>query len=246
VDGNIEGIVIVGALLIIYGFPRLNIWALGIGILLASAKPQEVWVFLIVIGISILRQWPKQKWIPLGLLISAVVVLSLLWQGQAWWEAMVGIPERGLLVDSSLQAAFGRAGLPLWILAIVWCLLLVISVYIALKSKPSVSRESASLLIAASMLLAPYTAGNSFLTCVALGIVPLFITRPKIGIILFVLTDLPFLATQEMRYWWGAYYWTAMLLVVWGTYAWLLWQTHTKFNLGAINKLETQKVDNER
>lgn len=83
-------------------------------------------------------------------------------------------------------------------------------------------------LIAASLLLAPYSAANSVLTVLAVGVIPLFQKRPLIGGLLIVLINLPFLFPPETHFNFSAYYTTALLLVIWGVFGWHVWQRSTQ------------------
>jgi hypothetical protein len=119
-------------------------------------------------------------------------------------------------MDNSLWATLERAGIAsLTIRAGVGMAFLAATLYWAWKSGPTFSRAKAAMLISASLLLAPYSAGNSILTVLAVGIIPLFQKRPWIGGLLILLIDLPFLATRELLYWGQGYYWPAFLLLVW-------------------------------
>jgi DNA-binding transcriptional LysR family regulator len=72
------------------------------------------------------------------------------------------------------------------------------------------------MLIAASLLISPYAAGNSVLAVLAVGIIPLFQSRPRLEGLLIALIDLAFLPPRD----WQAYYATAILLLAWAVLAW--------------------------
>jgi len=124
-------------------------------------------------------------------------------------------------MDCSLSASIARLGFPRWVSAIFEGALLMVTLYVVLSGHPSVSRTKAGMLIAISLLLAPYSAGNSFLAVLAIGIIPLLQFHPRTGIALIALTDLLYitLALPEIRFRWSAYYWTAMLILTWGIFA---------------------------
>jgi len=71
------------------------------------------------------------------------------------------------------------------------------------------------MLIAASLVLSPYAAGDSFLTVLTIGVIPMIQTRPRIAWILLALTDLQYILPRDFLFANGAYYWTAMLILVW-------------------------------
>jgi hypothetical protein len=78
------------------------------------------------------------------------------------------------------------------------------------------SRERAGLLIAAGLLLSPYSAGNSMLTLMAVGVIPLFLKRPLLGLLLIVPINLTFFVNNPSGLAYQAYYTTAVLLLCWG------------------------------
>jgi hypothetical protein len=223
-DGNFEGIIIAGALLIVAGYRAQKPLVLALGLLMATAKVQESWALVLATGFYVLLAWPLQLKIRLGIILAAVVVPCLLLWGSIWFNAMGAILERGSLVDVSLGAALSRMGVPALLALICEAALLIMTVLVVLVSKRQIGRDKAALLICASMLLAPYAAGNSFLTVLAIGIVPLFQSRPLVGGLLFALTDVQYVIPHDIQYWWSAYFWTAMLLGVWAICAYSIYR----------------------
>src|SRR5207253_1082220 len=111
-DGNFEGLVIAGATLLVYGYRKQSPVLLAAGLLLATAKPQETWLLVLVTGFYVVTTWPRQQWLKLGGLVALVAVPALLLFGSAWVTAMADIqPPPGTLVDITLKAAVGRLGL---------------------------------------------------------------------------------------------------------------------------------------
>ena len=228
VDGNFEYVVIAGVLLIIYGLRgtwQHYLVALVAGLLMASAKPQEVWLLMIVLGFYLLRTRSLQRLFELGTTLLIVVVPALVLFGMSWISAMRDIqPPPGTILDISLWAALARLGIGPIPAALIWLVIFVTTLYVTLGAKPAMSREKASLLIAMSLLLAPYAAGDSFLTVLAIGIIPTFQARPRLGLALIALTDLQYILPRDFLYWYGAWYWTAMLLLVGGLWTWQIYQ----------------------
>jgi hypothetical protein len=222
-DGNFEGLVIGGLLLAVYGYERQKIWPLGVGLLLATAKVQEAWVLSLVLGVYLLRTWPVRRLAGLAGLLALVTLPTLLWLGRDWITGATSILERGSIVDSSLMATLGRLGLPGWSTAACWLILAALIVLFAWRSGPTFTRQKAAALVAASLLLAPYAAGNSYLTVLAVGIIPLVIAGNPLALVLMVLVDLPYLANHDLIYYWSATYWTALLLVWIGVAAYQSW-----------------------
>ncbi len=224
-DGNLEGVVIAGVLLVVYGYRKQNQLVLAAGLLLVTAKPQESWLLVCGVGLYVLAAWPLRKCLNAGFIVAAVAVPALLLFGPAWFAAMTGIvPPPRTVIDISLGAALARLGFAEWVYWAVGLLILVVSAFVILKSQRTLSREKAAFLICASMLLAPYAAGNSFLTVLAIGIIPLFQSRRWLGGLLIILSDAQLVLPRDFLYWNGAYYWTAMLLTVWAICAYLIYR----------------------
>lgn len=219
-DANFEGLVIGGILLLLSGYKKQNIWFTAIGFLLASGKIQETWLLLLVAGIFILKTWDTRQWLQLAGVGGAILGITGLWRGREWWSDFTQIPQlgQGSLMDSSLLATFHRLGLPMWLFVIIWILLAGTTLYIAVSGGTQLTREKTGTLVAASLLLAPYAAGNSFLTVLAIGIIPLLFTQPIIATILIILVDVPYftLAHPTIMYHYGATYWTLLLFIAWG------------------------------
>lgn len=87
------------------------------------------------------------------------------------------------------------------------------------------------MLIAGSLLIAPYAAGNSVLSVLAIGMIPLFQSNLLLGGILVALVNLPFLWSTDVLYNFQSYYWTVVVLIIWAV---LVWRC-----LSAASQLET-------
>jgi hypothetical protein len=83
------------------------------------------------------------------------------------------------------------------------------------------------MLIAGSLLIAPYAAGNNILTLLAIGVIPLFQEKPWTGLIFIALINLPFLFTSDMLYQ-QAYYWTVTVFLIWAVLSWRVYHTERK------------------
>lgn len=224
-DGNFEGLIIAGILLILYSFSKHSSGALILGVILATAKFQETWLFILVMAYYLVRTWPPQKWRVASGIIFIIVGGSLIWKGAEWWQASSAMPFRGSVIDVTILAAVNRLHWPIGFGIVVWALVLANTIMIVLVTPPTLSRVKTGLLIAASMLVGPYAAGNSFLTVLAIGLIPIFLTRPIIGTLLLVLTNLPFLFSKDIAFNYSAYYWTAMLLLTYTVCALIVWRT---------------------
>lgn len=218
VDGNFEVLVIAGALLVVYGYRRQRLVLLAAGLLLATAKPQEIWLLLIVLAVYLWRTLTRRQLLILAGLLLVIIVPALLLFGGPWIAAMQGIipaPGPQNPVDNSLWSSLLRLGASPLTTGIVWILGVATTLYVMLAGKPTLSREKAGMLIAASLALSPYAAGDSFLTVLAIGIIPMLQTRPRVGWILLVLADLPYVLPRDFMFANGAYYWATMLVLTW-------------------------------
>lgn len=214
-DGNFEGVMIAGLLLALYGYRHAHVSALAAGLLLSTAKPQEVLLFLPTLGVYMLMTLSRRVLIQTAAICLLFVVPGMLWRGEEWWTVgMMQMPNRGTDMDMSLMAALDRVGLgaPGFKAAAI-SVVSGLALYIAWIARPHFSRELAGMLVAASLLIAPYSAGNSVLVILAIGIIPVFQQRVGLGLALILLYNMPFLLNNaEYRHLY-AYYHTALTLI---------------------------------
>ncbi|MBN1658072.1 MAG: DUF2029 domain-containing protein [Anaerolineae bacterium] len=220
-DGNLEGLIIAGIVVALLGLQKRTPWLYAAGVLIASAKIQETWLFFLVLAVYTLKNWSRRNVIIAAAIMLAVILPSLLWTGREWLASVTTSPFPGTIIDVTLRAAIQRLGLPDWVGLMLWGIFLAVTLYVSFTSDWAFSRFKAGLLVAASLLLAPYAAGNSFLTVAAIGLIPLFQHRRWLGLTLILLADLPILASRDLLSW-QAYYWTALLLISWAILVWLV------------------------
>jgi hypothetical protein len=222
-DGNFEGLIIAGVLLLLGGLHKRNPVLVAFGVVLASTKPQETWLFLAAAAFEMLRTWTRLPDFPrkIGTVagIAALIVLPcLLLFGGEWLREMVGIPERGSIMDASLAAASARAAIPAPIGIAAWIGILAATAFVTVRT-PGLSREKAGMLIAASLILAPYAAGNSYLTILAIGVIPLFQARPLIGFGVAMLANVTLFLPDSLEFSYGATYMTFVFFITWAVLA---------------------------
>lgn len=217
IDGNLEVLVIGGALLLLLALERKSAWLLVAGLVLASAKIQETWLLLIAMAVVIAKAWPRRQLLKAFAIVLTVALPFLIWKGSAWLNAMIYFPWPGTAIDSSLQATLARLGLPRLLYWILWLGIMAATIYFFLRRGWQLGRLEAGFLVTAGLLLGPYAASNSVLTPFAIGAIPFFQKRVWRGTILIALVDLPylFLGRPELRQAWEANYWTGFLLIVW-------------------------------
>jgi hypothetical protein len=215
VDGNIEFLVLAGLVLVEHGLLRKNPVLLGLGVLLAATKVQETWILILFLPLLAGKDWlPRKGLAALG--IAALVGLPVMvWRGSDWLMSILTSPYRGSIMDSSLLTTIQRWGATPGLAGLFWAFGLGATVFVCLRYVRGPSREAFGFLTAASLLLAPYAAGNNLLIVYAIGIVPLLLSRRREGVLLAVLINLPYLLLpfRELNYWYSASYWTLVLLL---------------------------------
>jgi hypothetical protein len=223
VDGNLEALIILGTLLIIQGYKQDRPLLLALGVLLAPTKPQTALLLLLVAGLYTLLSKPPRFWLLTAAYVLPVVVVTMLWRGPQWLDLLFRIPDQGSLMDISLVAALARAAIfPEIVNRALWGIVLVLTALVVWFSQREISREKAGLLIAASLLVAPY-AGSS-LSLVAVGLIPLFQKRRWLGGILIALNWLLLFFNRPEYVNVLAYYSTGVLLLSWLALLWTVWQ----------------------
>jgi hypothetical protein len=217
VDGNLEALVIGGVLLLLWAARRQHPLGLAIGLLLAAAKVQETWLLLIVLSHILIRTWPKRSLLQTLAYAAALAIPFLIWRGGDWLFAIMHFPWPGTAIDSSLQAAIGRLGLPTFLYWAIWLVVLVATMIGISRRSWMLGRVEAGLLVTAGLLLAPYAASNSVLTPLAIGVTPFFQEHRRLGLGLLLFYFLPYLALArpDLRAAYESTYWTAVLLLTW-------------------------------
>lgn len=224
VDGNMENLVVGGVLLILFGYASKNLYAGVIGILIATIKVQEVTLLLVVVALYVILTWPPRKWLKISLGLSIAIGLSLLWRGQSWLVSLFGLNYQKYthsIIDINISAALRRLGfIPSYVIPIFWIAIFGITLYVAWKTRTTITREKAGMLIAGSLLIAPYASGNSVLSLLAIGLIPLFQSHRLLGGILITLINLPFFWSSDALYNYQAYYWTVVVFISWAILVW--------------------------
>jgi hypothetical protein len=220
-DGNVEFLILAGIVLLETGLVRKNPILLGLGVLLAATKVQETWILILCLPLLLGSGWTRRKLLLASGVAAGIGIPAMLWKGLDWLQSVFTSPYRGSIMDSSLLTTVQRAGLPAAGALAVWILLLGVTAFLALRFERGFSLEGLGFLLAASLLLAPYAAGNNVLILYAAAVVPLAITRRWEGVLLAVLINLPYLMVpfREMQFRYSAGYWTAVLGLAWMVFA---------------------------
>jgi hypothetical protein len=220
VDGNPEYMVTAGALFTVWGYHQKYPWLVALGVLMVSYKPQSSILLIFVLGVSMLRTWPVRSWIQSLIGVLMVVVPTLLWKGSDWWANVQASETQGSIVDSALRTSLARTGMfPNWVGWILSVIIVLVTLWVCLRTRPDITRERAGMLIAAMLLVSPYAAGNSAMSIYAVGAIPLFVKSWRWGLPLIVGANalyIMFLTGQtEWLFNYSAYYWTGFFLLSW-------------------------------
>ncbi len=221
VDGNVEFLIVAGLILLEAGILRRQPVLFALGILLSAAKLQETWILLLCLPLLAAIAWTTCKWLEAVGLAAMVALPAMLWRGREWLQTVLGMPDRADIMNNSLLTSlrrFGLAGVPAFL---IWAILFLATVFVAVRYCRGYSREGIALFLSASLLLAPYAAGNNMLVVYVFGALPLLLARRWEGGLLFALINLPyfFLPFRDIMYWWSAPYWTLVLLISWVLFA---------------------------
>lgn len=222
-DGNIEGFILIGVLLIAYGYNHKRALPLGIGLLIATAKPQTVWLLAIWVGIYLLWQWQPRAWLRVGAVVLAVVVPTMLIYGQAWWAMMQVGHQVGTPVDISLLASLSRQGYPSGLFGLLAALIIGLSSLLALRHPHRLTTAKIGMFISASMLISPYTSSISLITAFAFAVIGLLPSRPRLATLMLVLTNSLYLFSHDFVRANGAYVMTCLLVLMWALCCWHNW-----------------------
>lgn len=230
VDGNLPAVVIAGAGLAGYGWRTRSPAGLAAGLLLLTAKYQESWLAVLIIGAFTLRVWPARRWGWAALGILAIAGPSLLWLGAEWRGALfpplAGSGQFAPAVDRlnsniTLLAALRRASVPGWWQGVLWLSGLAATLAVAVRCRWDLSPRLIGFLIGASLLLSPYATGSSITTLWVAGVLPLAQRHWGLAWAGTLIGLGPFL-TGALGYGagWPDDALTLLLLAVWGLQAW--------------------------
>lgn len=214
-DGNIEGFILIGVLLIAHGYNRKQVLPLGIGLLIATAKPQTVWLLVVWVGIYLLWQWRPQAWLGVAAVVGMAVAPTMLIYGKAWWAMMQVGHQVGTPVDVSLLASLGRQGYPTWLFSALAIAIVGVSSWLAWRTPRRLATEKLGLLISASMLVSPYTSSISLITAFAFAVIGLLPNRPRFATLMLGLTNSFYLLSHDFVRAYGAYLITCLLTLMW-------------------------------
>jgi hypothetical protein len=224
-DTNVDGLNLIGVLLILWAYRADRPYVLALGLLLASIKPQTMILVAPVVAYYALRDKPLSFNLRAGALVALVVGVSWLWGGERWLAAMT--TNTALASGISLPGILPILGVPGVVILGLQLVIAGLTLWFVARGERQLTRENLALLIAASMLISPYTNGHSMLLVFALAVMPLLLVGERMGIGLYLLYNVPVVSLFEpdMAALVVQVYWCAALSLTWGL---LLWRSHAQ------------------
>ena len=222
-EGNIEAVVIGGMLILLWAYSRRSAVAMALGLLLVLVKIQLSWPLLLLLAVHLYREWPRRKLITAGSLVTILAVPFLLWKGREWLDAIIQI-SRVERTNASLLGEFARLGVPQALSLAVWGVVFLFGIWMASRFSPSITRLEVGWLAGMGLLLSPYASSLSTLTPLALGVTSLYQKQPKIGLLLFALSNIPYLSAffPQVRSKWEATFALGATLITVTVLSWFL------------------------
>jgi len=246
-DGNLTVIMVGGSLLLLRGWQKQWPWMIAAGVLLVTAKVQESALLLLGLAWCLWRTWPIRRWAQALGYVLIVVVPSLLVLGGEWLGRVLARAP-GSALGVTLASQITRPGITIslrafepwlsgapWLLSVAALGVLLTTVGLTMKSLPALSAEKIGLWVTATMLLSPYAGGLSLLSALALGALPIFTWRAGWGAFVILLTHAPYvfiaLGYSDVAPNWPLWYWTIVLLLIWGACGWRVHTTEAAHGL---------------
>lgn len=220
VDGNIEALVIAGALLLALALREKSAAGLALAGLLLTAKVQASWLLLIILGLYIWRRWPRRDLLAAAGWAAAGSLPFVMWRGANWWAAVSDVSFTS--TNISLLETLHTWQTPDWARLVLWCTVFFITLWVTWKQPELESRSALGALLAAGLLLSPYASTHGVLVPLAVGVVPVGQRRRGAGVLLSALCFIPYLTALnfDWRLQWENSYWTGVLLLSWLVLLW--------------------------
>lgn len=234
-DGNLEALTVAGFLSAGYALRARNPWALGAALVLLTSKYQAALFVVPALVGHVAWHWPRRQALTALGVAAAVIVPSLVAFG-ADWLALVA-------PGGTLSASVDRIGsnISLTALAIVpalagggrWlaaALVTGISVWVfwpvvKTPGSPAGWALAGGGLLAASLLVVPYTGLLSLAALMAVAIVPILIRCWPLGVVLAVWANAPWLTAfapgSTGQFEWSEPFQMGLVLATWAVAGWL-------------------------
>ena len=176
-EGNYEAFVLWGLLAVFFGYQKKLPFLLAFGVLLATIKVQAC-VVLIAMLPWYIRDWDWKQQQRFYITIAMWVIPIMLLFGKTWIDSL------GYFSRDHDNYSIVALGLPF----VLENLLRVIFIGGAIYVSPQLNRKSLSLLVATSLIIAPYTGALSTVILLAIAVTTLLAERKWLwGLSLLVL-----------------------------------------------------------
>lgn len=220
VDINYEAISILAILALLLAYQRRWPVVFAVAGMISTIKPQITFLLVLAVGVYVLQVMPRAFTLQVITVVGAVVVLSVLWAGKPWLDTLTTRPfDYGI----SLAVTGEQIGVPEAWLRAAQALIIAVTLAVAYAGNRELSRPKAGMLIAGSLLSAPFSNLHSMLPLLAIGVVPLALERPKVGLWLVLLFNVNYLDVFGLTNWFDMYtgygreLWTGVLVATWIT-----------------------------
>ncbi len=198
IEGNIEVLVLIGFLLLSHGLSRQNPWSLAASLIFFSSKIQMSWLFILALLPFLWYHWPLAKLVRSAGAILIFCIPFLLWRGDEWWSMLRVFPKESPY-NLSLMASLLRFGVSSWLASMGWFSLFAATIWLVYRLRLLSPEKYAGILVAVSLLLAPYAGNSTLIAVLILGVVPYAAEKPWPRIFLMLLYYLPLVMVWDFR-----------------------------------------------
>ncbi len=234
-DGNLEALIVGGTLLAGYALHKCNPWGLGAALLLLTSKYQAALFVVPALVIYVARHWPRQKSLLALGVAAAGVVPSLLAFGADWLAMVAPGGTLSTSVDrigsnislTALTVVPGVTGAMRWLLAAAVAVISAWVFWPAMKTpgSPATWALAGGGLLAASLLVVPYTGLLSLAALTAVAIVPVALRCWPLGVGLIVWANAPWLTAfapgSTGQFEWSEPFQLGLVIATWAAACWL-------------------------
>ncbi|WP_119068662.1 hypothetical protein [Aggregatilinea lenta] len=255
IDTNYEAIAILAVLAVLVAYRQRWPVLFALAGLICTIKPQITFLLVLVVAFYSYQAAPRRFFAQVSMIVGAVVLLSTLWAGKPWLDTLATRPfDYGI----SLAVTGSKLGAPALALHAAQVLIVGVTLAVAYLGNRKLSRAKAGMLIAASLLSAPFSNLHSALVLLAIAVVPLALERPRIGIWLVLLFNVNYVdyfhLTDnffDMHAGYGQVLWTSILAASWITLTALVYVTERQSaaypaRLRQLSKQPTQEPRDKR
>ena len=222
-DTNYEAITILAVLAMLLGYQRRWPVLFAVAGVICTIKPQITYLLVLVAALYVYQSTSRRFLTAVSILVGLMIVISTLWAGKPWLDTLTTHPfDYGI----SLYVTGSKLGVPTLVLHAAQVLIIGLSLTVAYIGNRELSRSKTGMLIAASLLSAPFSNLHSALVLLAIGVVPLALERPRIGVWLVLLYNVNYLdifglthMIFDMHTGYGQELWTSILGITWITLA---------------------------